>query len=307
MTVNARDVLVLVKVETTNGTDASCDAADAIELIAEPELSPEFEMIEQQAVNGSLADLLPLVGKKSISMTLKGNLKGSGTAATATKWSRLLQAAGFTATATTDVDYTPEPEYKTVSVYVYRGGHLHKLLGGASSFSIAREGAWTWSATVQGKYGGTTATAAPASPVFDSGARYNGLAPSFTYDSHAAILREFSFDVGAQIAECSNINDATGIDHFIVTGHKPTGSMTVEDEALGTWDWRGKAEANDDPGAIAFSFGSGAGNQIAFSAPNCRLGSPSESSEGGIAVLQFQVFAADSTAGGKDFLTLTSS
>lgn len=307
-----RNQLALIKVESTAGTEEACAAADAIELEGIIDPSNDFETVERELVNGGYVDGLPLIISKKASVSLTVRLRGSGTNNVAPKWSRLLQAAGFTVTAgVSDVDITPVPTCATVTMYLYRGANLHKFVGCAFvPENITFDGGWKMSGTLTGKHVAVVAAAQPASPVFDSGQFFSGLAPSISYGGYTGIVRGLSINFGAQLAECMDLNDATGYDRFVVTGFKPTGgTITVEDVAIGTQDWREIAGVviPTSAEALSFGWGTGAGNILAFSLPNSRLGTPTEGNENALATLEMPISFSDSAAGASDWITITTS
>lgn len=305
-----RNQVVLAKIETTNGTDATPAAADAIQLEGMPEPSVDFETIERELANGSYVNGLPIIVARKASLSFSVRLRGSGTAATAPKWMRLLQAGGFTVAVDTDhVDATPNPSNEdSITVYLYRAGVLHKYIGGGvSDLEIAFDGGWKLNGVITAKHTAETAAAAPGSYTFDSGVYANGLAPSFTYKSQTPKLRSFSLALGAMLAEINDINNACGYDHFHVNGFAPNGTLGIFADPIGTFDWRALAYATlpSATEAASFAWGSGAGNQVALSMPNCRLGTPSEGAEGAAPTLEFPFYPTDSAAEANDWLTVT--
>lgn len=308
MAVLARHSLLLVKVESNNGVDVTPAVADAI-LVEAAEPSFEIGFAERPIINGGSVDALPIRTTRKVSCAVTVRLRGSGTAATAPKWARLLQAAGFKPTAGTDVDITPDTsEKKTVSAYLYSGGHLYKMIGCAfADPTITYDNGWLLTGTLVGKDGGVTAVSVPASPVFDTGAFLSGLGCTFTYGSYSAILRNLTISLGSEIAELGNLNDATGFDHMLATGFKPGGTMVIEDQPIGTKDWRTIALAQEPASveALTFIVGSAAGSKMTILMPNCRLGSWTEGNEAGVRTLEFPLYATDSAAGLNDWITIT--
>lgn len=136
-----RNVALTAKIETIRGQDAAPSAAsDGIILVDQVEMTPlEIKYAERKAFLpyfGKLADLVATYSQKlkfSVDMSL------SGTAGTAPLWGKLLMAcASAEASLTTParVEYTPASQaLKTITLYFYDDGVLHKLVGAMGSFS----------------------------------------------------------------------------------------------------------------------------------------------------------------------------
>jgi len=307
MSILTRDGLLLIKVEGTAGSEQAPANTDAIAVEA---AEPSFEIGygERPLINSSQVDALPVRTTRKVSIAITVRLRGSGVAANATKWSRLLQASGFKVAGTTTSILTPDvTQRKTLTAYYYVGGLLYKMFGAAfADPTISYDGGWKLSGTLVGKDGGVTTTAAPASPTFDTGAYLSGLGCTFSYGGYSAVLRSLSISLGPQIAECGNLNDATGYAYFLATAFTPGGTMVVEDVAISTKDLRGLALAQQPATTEALSFviGSAAGSIIEVSMPNCRLGSWTEGNDGGIRTLEFPLHATDLAAGAHNWIEI---
>ena len=302
-----RNAMVLIKIEVTKGTDVVPAVADAIELET-LELSPEMQKMERKVYRASFGNRLPITGSKSQTLGFSARLRGSGTAGTAPKWARILGIGGFTITAGATVVMTLIPTGDTASIYVYRNGKLHKLIGcAASDLTITQDGnGFILAGSIKGKYVAVTDAAMPSTPVYDTGVFYSGFAPSFTYDSEVPIVRAYVLNINGEMAEHVDLNDETGFSHFEITDVNPGGSITVEDETVAVYDWRGEAELEQPASAqaLTWGFGTGAGNLVDLSAPSCSLGSPTEGDEGGIATLEMPYYIEALTPGAA-LLTIT--
>lgn len=90
--------LVLAKVETTSGTDASpTPSADAV-LVEEPRGNPNMELERTNEVSGSLDSQQSIVGGGFAERTHRFFAKGSGTPGTAPEFAPYLQAAAMAVT-----------------------------------------------------------------------------------------------------------------------------------------------------------------------------------------------------------------
>ena len=130
-----RRTVILAKVETTQGTDAvPTGAANAIQVT-------DFSITPLDAQNIDTNMLLPyfggtpsLVGPASVKCSFTVLLAGAGLAATAPAWGQLLIGSANSETTglltPNRVEYLPATDLlKTLSIYYYDDGLLHKLLG----------------------------------------------------------------------------------------------------------------------------------------------------------------------------------
>jgi hypothetical protein len=129
-----RNTVILVKPETTAGTDAVPTGSANAVLVTEMEITPlDAQNVNRNLVRGYFGGSEQLVGVASVKAKITVELAGSGTAGTAPAWGNLLlacaMAEGVLATPAR-VEYTPvSTALKTVTIYYYDDGVLHKLLG----------------------------------------------------------------------------------------------------------------------------------------------------------------------------------
>ena len=95
---------LLAKVETTAGVDASPAAADAVR-VANCRFAPNPDNTEVAETTGTLDAAAPVVGGMRSTLTFDVIMKGSGAAATAPEWGKLLRACGWSET----IQATPIP------------------------------------------------------------------------------------------------------------------------------------------------------------------------------------------------------
>lgn len=137
-----RNALILAKVETTAGTDAvPTGAADAV-LVSDLSITPlDATNIDRALVRGYFGASEQLVGTASVKCSFSVELAGSGTAATAPQWGDLLlgcACAEASLSTPSRVEYTPvSTSLKTLTIYYYDDGVLHKLLGAMGSVKLS--------------------------------------------------------------------------------------------------------------------------------------------------------------------------
>lgn len=140
----ARNSVVLAKIETTYGTDPTpTGAADAI-LVSNLSVNPlNANNVDRDLVRAYFGASEQLVGSAYVEISMDVEFQHSGTAGTAAAWDPLLQACGFSAgsalTTPARVEHLLATDYsalKSVTIYYYDDGVLHKLLGARGSFSV---------------------------------------------------------------------------------------------------------------------------------------------------------------------------
>ena len=140
----SRNSVVLAKIETTYGTDpAPTGAANAI-LVSNLSINPlAANNVDRDLARAYFGASEQLVGSAYVEVSMDVEFQHSGTAGTAAAWDPLLQACGFAAgsalTTPSRVEHLLATDYsalKSVTIYYYDDGVLHKLLGARGTFSV---------------------------------------------------------------------------------------------------------------------------------------------------------------------------
>ncbi|MBI3320361.1 MAG: hypothetical protein HYZ89_07245, partial [Candidatus Omnitrophica bacterium] len=124
--------IILAKEETTEGTDAAPTAAANSLLAYDVQVSPMGERLARDPVRETLSPASILIGSRHYEVTFQTEVYHSGTVDVASRLGALLKACGMseTITALSDVTYKPlSSGLKSATIYVYRDGLLHKILG----------------------------------------------------------------------------------------------------------------------------------------------------------------------------------
>lgn len=129
-----RNTVALAKVETTIGTDAVPTGADDALLISEVSITPiDAQNIDRNLIRAHFGASEQLVGTYSVKCSFTVELAGSGTAGTAPQWSDLMlgcSCAEAVLSTPARVEITPVTDnQKTLTIYYYDSGVLHKLVG----------------------------------------------------------------------------------------------------------------------------------------------------------------------------------
>jgi hypothetical protein len=137
-----RNTVILAKPEVTPGVDiVPTGAANAI-LITDFNITPlDAKNIDRNVVRGYFGASEQLVGPASIKVGFTVELAGSGTAATAPALGALLQGCAMAEALLVTpnrVEYTPiSTALKTLTIYYYDDGVLHKLLGAMGTCTLS--------------------------------------------------------------------------------------------------------------------------------------------------------------------------
>lgn len=289
-----RNTVILAKLETTYGTDASpVGGTDAL-LISNQSINPLVaNNVDRANVIGYLGSSEQLVGTAYVECSFDVELAGSGTPTTAPAWGKLLKACGFAETTqTASVDYTPISSISGVTntsltIYYYLDGQLHKLLGARGTFSI--EAAIGEKPVLRfrfiGKNGGLTA-AANATPTLtawrtplivtdtNSGDLTLG---SLTYTASTGVLSGGSSFTsrGVRIDVANNVvfQPLLGAETVELTQREPTGSISLDLTAAQAVTAMSDVLANTTTG-MGLTHGTSAGNTVVLHAPKIQRINP---------------------------------
>lgn len=135
-----RNTVILAKIESTYGTDATPTGASDALLVSEVSINPLVaQNVSRDLVRGYLGGSEQLVGTAYVEVSFSIEFVGSGTATTAPAWGKLLKACGMVETLqTASVDYTPDSTpTDSLTIFYYLDGQLHKLLGARGTFQLA--------------------------------------------------------------------------------------------------------------------------------------------------------------------------
>lgn len=142
MTRYIRNTVILAKPEVTAATDAVPTGAANALLVSDMSITPlDAKNVDRNNIRGFFGANEQLVGTASVKCSFTVELSGSGIAATAPAWGALLlgcaMAEGLLATPDR-VEYTPvSTALKTLTIYYYDDGVLHKLLGAMGTCTLS--------------------------------------------------------------------------------------------------------------------------------------------------------------------------
>jgi hypothetical protein len=296
-----RKRLILVKKESTYGTDSTPAGTDAL-LVRNLEITPiEADVVSRELIQPFLGNSPQLIANTRVSLTFQVELAGSGTAGTAPRYGSVLQACGFSETivATTSVTYAPvSASFSSATIYFNNDGILHKATGCRGSFVLNAEVGQipTIDFTMIGVYNAPTDTAAPsvtysnqASPLIFK----QGNTSSFQFFSYSGCLQSVSFDVANETVYRELVGCTKEV---LITDRAPNGTVMIEAVPLATKDFFNIAQT-ETTGNLTFLHGTTAGNRVTFTAGQCDISNPSYGDQDGIQMLNIPYVAVPTTAG----------
>lgn len=266
-----RRTVILAKIETTYGTDPTPTAtADAV-LVSNPQVRVIGERLERDFVRSSLSPLEHVIGMKEVEVTFSTELKGSGTAGTASEVSPLWRACGMAETIVASpakVTYDPvSTAFESCTIYVYRDGMIYKINGCRGTVELVAEtgkfGLLNWN--FKGLYQ-IPVDGAIVSGTFDTTKPPSVVNIGFTMHTYAAIIRSLQIALNNTVSRRESANAVEGVVGFEITARGSNGSVdpeTVIEATHAFWTkWKDGTAA-----AIVATIGATAGNKIQLDAP----------------------------------------
>lgn len=301
---------IAVKIESTEGTDATPADADVVAPAYNIEWSPSVEMSERDNVQASFSRLSQVAGERSATVSFATELKGSGTAGTVpANLSAALRACGLSETivAVTSVTYAPVSEdIPSVTIEVREGAangtfKSKKLLGARGTFTIeaVKGDVVLVNFEFTGKYVEPTDTTAFATPspgqapiaFLNAGISFQGVG--------ALKVQNLSLDMANEISLRNDANDATGNTAAVLVGRAPTGNIDPEQEDVGTINFFNKWTTNAE-GVLTYNLTGSAGNIMTFTANKVQIGSVSEGDRDSIRIEELDLLFNQNTDDGDD-------
>jgi hypothetical protein len=313
----AKDRLILCKLESAYGTDNSTAAADALR-VRSIEIEPlQADEVERELIRGYAGNYDVILANQRVAITLEVEFAASGAAGTAPRWGPLLEACQHHAASvsSTGVTYTPSVEQDSATIhYLTRkpavsGGSdpantlLHKLTGCRGTFSINCEVGQIptitfnmvgiFNAPVDGADVAPTYTAQAVPDIFN---KTN--TTGFQLIGFAAALQSYSFDQNAVTTYRELVG---GTKEIIITDRRPTGTAVIEAVDLDDSHNYFTDATGSSTGTNTFQHGQTAGNIITFSAPQTDIGAPTYSESDGIVMLNLPFRALPTASANDDY------
>lgn len=300
-----RRTVILAKVETTQGTDSvPTGAANAIQVT-------DFSITPLDAQNIDTKILLPhfggspwLVGPASVKCSFSVLLAGAGLAATAPAWGQLMIGCANAETTglltPNRVEYLPATDLlKTLSIYYYDDGLLHKLLGAFGMVKLSAKvgeapklmfdfigidaGVLAVANATATLTGWKTPVAITKANVIDVnfGCTYatGALAGGTQYNSTGLML-----DWGNKV----EFSPMLTTEEIVINDRAISGNVSVELTAAQEVTFMASVKANTLQG-MGFVIGTASGNKIMLHAPAVQLINPKKEDVNGKRVIGFEL------------------
>lgn len=299
-----RNTVILAKVEATAGTDAvPTGGADAV-LVSDVSITPlEATNIDRALIRAYFGASEQLVGTAFVRCSFTVELAGSGTAGTAPQWGDLLLGCAFAEAvlATPNrVEYTPvSTSLKTLSIYYYDDGVLHKLLSCMGNVKLSAKVGDRPKLTFDfmGVDGGITAVALPSTtltawktPVAMVKANVVDVTLGASYATGALTggtaypSTGIEVDLGNSVQFNANLT-AERID---VTDRSATGTLQLDLTAANEVTFMGTVKANTTQ-SLGFTIGTATGYKIIVHAPAVQLINPRKEELNGSRLIGYDV------------------
>lgn len=306
-----RNTVILLKNETTSGTDAVPTGAANAMLVSEMSITPlDSKNIDRNLVRGYFGASEQLVGPASVKVTFTVELAGSGTAATAPLWgAALLSCAAAEGLLSTPgrVEYTPaSTSLKTSTIYYYDDGVLHKLFGVMGNAQlVAKVGDKPMIKFdfigLDGGISAATATATLSSwktPVAMTKANVVDITLGATYSLGAITGGTVYPSTGLELnfGNVVNFNPMLSSDSVDITDRQSSGSMELDLTAAQEVSMMAIVKASTTQ-SLALTIGLTAGNKILVHAPAVQLFNPKKSDLNGKRLIGYDLRVVPTAAG----------
>jgi hypothetical protein len=307
MALLARKKYVLVKTESSYGTDSTpAEASDAVltsNLSITPLAGPTVGRNLDRAVLGN--DLQIQVGT-FVQISFQVEVAGGGGVDTPPKWSSALQACGFSETvnASTSVVFAPVSDsIDSATLYFQHDGQLHKVTGarGTVSMNLSPGEIPRFSFTFTGLYNAPTSSAdgTPTVSSFQTPLPINNdNTGTFTLHGESSTLISLSLDMANEVV----YRNVVGNESVELVDRAPAGQCVIEAPAISDKNWFTTA-VNSTTGALQLVHGSATGNTVQIDAPAVQIVQPTYGESDGISTLEMGLSLVPDS--GDDELTIT--
>jgi hypothetical protein len=301
-----RKRLILIETESTYGTDATPDGADAV-LVRDLNIVPQqSDVVSRDLIRPYLGASEQLLANTRVECTFSVELAGSGTAGTAPRYGKALQACGLSETvaAGTSVTYAPvSSNFSSVTIHYNIDGVRHKVTGARGTFVLnANVGEIpTLDFTFTGIYNAPDDSALPSVTYADQVPPLifkNGNTDTFELLSYAGCLQSVTFDLGNNLVYRDLIGCTKEV---LITDRAATGTVVQEMISIATKDYFTAALTDQSVGNLTFQHGTAAGNIIDFASTRVDISDVSYSDQDGIAMINIPYTAVPSSSGNDEF------
>jgi hypothetical protein len=232
MPILTQKALVLAKIESTSGTDATPVATTDAFLCENPVFTIQSTNLERNFARPDFSPYASRIGRKLAQVAFSLQLAGSGTAGVEPTWATLFRACSMAKTSLTvptRVKFAPTTTpQESVTIYVYYEGLLHKMLGCMGTWSLQADAGGY--AMLNFTFTGTYST--PIDSSYPSPVTLQDVVPpqcelaTLSYGGDASlIVNSFKVDIGNKVVPRADINSANGYKATRISGRDSTGGF----------------------------------------------------------------------------------
>lgn len=314
---------VFAKIEDTPGVESAPlttgSSNDFIQAL-NAQYAPEFNIIDRNYLRPSLSNVPHLMGRQLATLTFTTEVFGTGTAADITdettqaqatpKWADLFEGcamAGATVSTPAGKIYNPiTASQKTMTLYCYYDGKLHKLIGSMGTFQLSATAGeiatinWTFT----GVYVAPTVAATPT-PGFTNVTPPLVESCSLAIGSTLAnvfVAESIGIDIGNTVTPRADANSAKGFNSMIITARAASFTFTPEavpEASHPFWSDFSSAAIK----SVNFNIGTVAGNKMQVAMPNMQISGLTYADRNGIRVYDVTGRPSSTETVGNDEIT----
>lgn len=304
-----RKKVILAKIESTYGTDATPAGGTDAMLVANVSLTPLVsDPVERANVQPYLGSRQQLHTGVRVTLEFDVEIAGGGAVDTPPPYGPLLRGCGMaeTITATISVAYDPvSANEESLTIYFHMDGSKHALLGARGTFEVrinAKQIPYLHFAFT-GMYVAPSAVADPTPTL--SGFQLpktvgNTNTPTFTLHGFSGKLSTFTMTQGNTVVH----RDLVGEEAVVITDRRSTGNIVMEAPDLGDKNYF-TASRDETLAALQIVHGTAAGNTVQLDASNTQLLQPAYSEQDALAMLGMQLNFVPSSSGDDEFKITT--
>lgn len=308
--------IILAKVETTYGVDPTPTAAANAILCS----APQIEIVGKNVVRAAIVPYYGTLAKinigEGIKVSFEVEVRGAGAVpSTPPRIGALLRACNFTET----IDATPGAEFskydpnslengESVTIYFYRDGVLHKVLGCVGAFKL--DAKLNEQAKIQfsftGLYAGThaTDTAFPTPTFGDAAIPPIFRQATFSILGYAADIEKLTLDVANEVKPKKSVNGtASGVSRYFIANRAVKGDCDPAAVALATFNPWSQFDAST-AGALSVTIGNAAQNRLIVTMPNVIPDTPKYATREGIVAYGYPFTAHPTITTGNNEISL---
>lgn len=309
MALLARKKILLAKVETVYGTDATPTGASNAIQTSDLSITPlDGPVVSRNLDRATLGNDLQIQVGTFVTLSFMVEVAGGGGVDTAPSYGPLLEACGFseTITASTSVAYDPVSDsFDSATLYYHHDGQLHSVTGARGTVAISLNPGEIpkYQFTFTGLYNTPSSTVDPTPDFsgFQTPVPVNNTnMTTFSLHGQNLTMISSSLDMANEVV----YRNVVGNESVEVIDRSVSGSVAFESPAISVKDWF-TAAINSTTGALQIVHGTSAGNIVTIDAPNVQVVSPTYGESDGISTIQANLSLVPGSSGNDEIKITT--